>query len=180
MLARNLFMNNIKQDLSQATSSLKKLEANLQEFSRKLSYKSFQLSRLNRRIAKFASGSISFDDDNIIDRILNFFDDSYTYMHRRQINAGVLSIENEVYDLVNNYNALFQAKERTLVTINASKITFKSLTPRDPLALPDCSVNNLTWSKELLSLTYHLDLYLELIANQIQQYEQYLKTLRPS
>lgn len=107
--------------------------------------------------------------ESFTDRIIIFIDNSITYVQRRKINTSVIALYSASTEMVALYTAFFDSKNDELEKINCSKITFGSLTVKNILELPDCSVNNQYWSREVTRLTDHLDLYLEMLETRIKE-----------
>lgn len=180
MLTQDINMNTFKQDLCYQNPLLKQLHTKFLDFSVKIAQKRSMLSKLNLKIQRLAQGCMELDGDNLLDRIIIFIENSITYVQRRKINSLVMASYSAIEEMVKSYTAFFDKANEKLEKINCSKITFGSLTVKSALEMPDCSVDNQQWSREVTKLTDHLDIYLEMLEERIKVQLQYLNTMTNS
>ena len=168
MLTHYLNMTTFNRDLCNTDPFLKQLQAKLSDFSTAVSQKRTIISKLNLKIQKLAQGCMELDGDNLLDRIIIFIENSITYVQRRKINSLVMASYSAIEEMVKSYTAFFDKANEKLEKINCSKITFGRLTVKSSLEIPDCSVDNQQWSREVTKLTDHLDIYLEMLEERIK------------
>ncbi len=180
MLTHYLNMTTFNRDLCNTATFLKQLQAKLSDFSTAVAQKRAIISKLNLKIQKLAQGCMELDGDNLLDRIIIFIENSITYVQRRKINSLVMASYSAIEEMVKSYTAFFDKANEKLEKINCSKITFGRLTVKSSLEIPDCSVDNQQWSREVTKLTDHLDIYLEMLEERIKVQLQYLNSMTNS